>query len=118
MRFVTFLLDQKSNQKNQGSAEILRFCLVAAAEAKKTRPAPLFRANARSNGVGLKQFFAFTASAPAKSGFLQGRSRSAPEGKIIWINIYPFSSAFGKYPLGVKAQMPRFEAEVKFAEGE
>jgi hypothetical protein len=41
MNFVTFLLDQKSNQKNQGSAEILRFCSVVSAEAKKTRPAPL-----------------------------------------------------------------------------
>jgi hypothetical protein len=77
MRFVTFLLDQKSNQKNQGSAEILRFCSVAAAEAKKTRPALLKWAYALSNRVGLKHFFAYTASTPAKSGFLQGQSRSA-----------------------------------------
>ena len=36
--FVTFLLDQKSNQKNQGCVKILRFCLVVPAETEKTRP--------------------------------------------------------------------------------
>ena len=82
------MLDQKSNQKNQGCAKILRFCLVVAAETEKTRPysfysalRPIAQHRAVRVQVGLKHFSVFTASTTAKSGtvtelveVLQGRS--------------------------------------------
>jgi hypothetical protein len=65
-----FFLDEKKDaKKNQGCAKILRFCLVVTAEAKKTRPFTAQKAYALLITIGLKHFFAFTASTPAKSGF-------------------------------------------------